>query len=409
MIERPVLLDVSRLIWRSWSRRLSTGIDRVSYAYLRHFQDRAQAVVQYRGVARIMSARHSDQLFEMLDPDNDFRGKLLRFAPGGLAAARSRLNCRGAFYVNVGHTEIDLERLSLWTRRNQLRPIYMIHDLIPLTHSEFCNPRAVGRHRGRVTKAIESASGIIANSEATAQELRAFAAAEGLSMPPTIAAWLAGAELQPPSAIPLARHFVCVSTIEGRKNHFTLLQIWRRLAERLGSATPKLIIVGQKGAQASHVEGMIERCEVIRGHVIVLSNCSDEELGRWIGTAIALLLPSFAEGFGLPMVEAFQLGTPAIASDLPCFREIGQGIPTLIDPLDAMSWQKAIESFLENCPERRRQLDLLRNYLAPSWDDHFAKVERWLSTLPHRTEFTQKSIGDDRLRQDKRGSRAAAL
>jgi hypothetical protein len=116
--------------------------------------------------------------------------------------------------------------------------------------------------------------------------------------------------------------------------------------------------------------------------VVTLPYCSDEELGRWIGAARALLMPSFAEGFGLPIIEALQIGTPVIASDLPCFREIGAGIPTLLDPLDAMAWEQTIMGFLDNGPDRSRQNRLLRDYRAPTWSDHFARVEAWLETLP---------------------------
>jgi len=398
-LERELLLDISRLIWRSWSRRLSTGLDRVCLAYLQHFGNRAQAVVQHRGAIRILSVRDSDKLFDMLlDSDTAFRGKLLKLTPRAFAMARGRLDCSGAFYINVGHTDMDIDRLNTWVNKNHLRSIYMVHDLIPLTHSEFCRPRAVTRHRARVISAIRSANGILANSEATVRELQAFAKAERLSMPPIMAAWLAGTKLQPPPNRPMAHHFVYVSTIEGRKNHFMLLQIWRRMAERLGAATPKLVIIGQKGAKASHVEDMMERCEVIRDHIMVLSNCSDEELGRWIGTAIALLFPSFAEGFGLPVVEALQLGTPVIASDLPCFREIGMGIPTLLDPLDAVGWHKAIMSFLENGSERRRQLDLFKNYRPPSWTDHFSKVDAWLNMLRHPPRYAQQRSSAYNLR-----------
>lgn len=402
MLEREFALDVSRLVWRSWSRRLATGIDRVCYAYLENFRDRSQAVVQYRGIPRILSAKHSELLFDiLLDDDEDFRMKLIALAPSALISGQTNLDCSGAFYINVGHTDVDLDRLVRWVGKCDLSAIYLIHDLIPLTHSEFCNPSSVNRHRGRVTNAIVHAAGIITNSEASTQELERFAGVDGLAIPPVIAAWLAGAQFEMPCAIPFKAkpHFVCVGTIEARKNHYLLLQIWRRLAERLGDATPKLVIVGQKGAQASHVEGMLDRCHVIRDHVVTLSNCPDEDLGRWMRTARALLMPSFAEGFGLPLVEALQVGTPVIASDLPCFREIGEGIPTLLDPLDAVSWEQAILSFMENGPDRSRQLRLLRDYQAPSWNNHFDRVETWLKTLPHHES--------DRRRRASPGARAS--
>ena len=384
MVERPFLLDVSRLVWRSWSRRLATGIDRVCHAYLRNFADRSLAVVQHRGVARVLTPRHSDELFAaLLLPDSEFPARLVTLAPRALAMASRRIDGQGAFYINVGHTDIDLARLLDWTRRSNVKPIYLIHDLIPLTHSEFCRTEAIERHRGRVINALLSAAGVIANSRATAGDLEAFGRSQGMHIPPITSAWLAGADLASPDVVPIkaGRHFVCVGTIEGRKNHFTLLQIWQRLVERLGQAAPKLVLIGQKGAEAAHVLNMLDRGRGIRDHVQILSHCGDAELGHWIQSARAVLLPSFAEGFGLPVVEAMALGTPVIASDLPCFREIGCGIPTLLDPLDAVSWERTILSFLDHCPERSRQLRMLRGYVAPTWGGHFAQIESWLDDL----------------------------
>lgn len=390
MIRRPFLLDVSRLVWRSWSARLPTGIDRVCYAYLDHFADRSQAVVQYRGVARVLTPEHSDRLFAALRmPDDKFKARLAALLPGAIAAAARSIDGQGAFYINVGHTDIDLARLLDWTRRSNVKPIYLIHDLIPLTHSEFCRVEAIERHRGRVINALFSAAGVIANSQATASELEAFGRNHGIPLPPILSAWLAGAELASPQVVPLktGRHFVCVGTIEGRKNHFMLLKIWQRLVSRLGPAAPKLVLIGQHGAEAGHVQNLLDRGNGLRDHVQILSRCPDEELGQWVRSARALLLPSFAEGFGLPVVESLALGTPVIASDLPCFREIGQGIPTLLDPLDAIAWERTILSFLDHSPERSRQVRMLKGYERPTWASHFTAVEDWLSQLKSIPRF----------------------
>ena len=51
--QRPFLLDVSRLIWRAWTRRLPTGIDRVCLAYLEHYAPRSHALIQ-KGSLRIV-------------------------------------------------------------------------------------------------------------------------------------------------------------------------------------------------------------------------------------------------------------------------------------------------------------------------------------------------------------------
>jgi len=384
MVEREFLLDVSRLIWRIWTGRLPTGIDRVCIAYLEHFGARSQAVVQRKGYHRILSARHSDALFQLLLHGRDgFRMRLARLLPQAMAQGHSRLDCRGCFYLNVGHTGLDEPSLPDWIAGNNLRAIHLIHDLIPISHPEFCRPGEAQRHRERMTNALRSAAGIIGNSLATLGELDAFAREAQLPAPPQLAAWISGNDvlLQAHGETPRQPYFVVVGTIEGRKNHVILLQVWRRLIANLGAAAPHLYIVGQRGWEAENAVAMLDRCAPLKNHVHELARCGDEELARLMAGARALLMPSFAEGFGLPLVEALQAGTPAIASNLAVFREIAGDIPTFLDPIDGKGWEHMIGSFLEDGPERRRQLQLLPDYRAPTWPGHFAAVERWIAQL----------------------------
>jgi hypothetical protein len=61
--------------------------------------------------------------------------------------------------------------------------------------------------------------------------------------------------------------------------------------------------------------------------------------------ARVLLLPSFVEGYGLPMIEALSLGVPVIASNLPVFHEVAADIPDYLDPIDSTRWMNCVESF----------------------------------------------------------------
>jgi glycosyltransferase involved in cell wall biosynthesis len=92
-------------------------------------------------------------------------------------------------------------------------------------------------------------------------------------------------------------------------------------------------------------------------------------------------LPSFAEGFGLPVVEALAQGVPAICSDLPALRESGSGVPDYLDPSDAAAWLAAILDYTDDSPRRRTQLARLAQWCAPRWDDHFAIVDELLAGL----------------------------
>jgi len=381
---RDCLLDVSRLIWRSWTRRLPTGIDRVCLEYLHRFAGRSQAIVQRRGSYFVLSLEDSDHLFDLLlNPESFSRSALIRFGAGALLRARSRPARVGMFYLNVGHTGLNEASLPAWIASHGLRAVYLVHDLIPLTHPQYCRPGEPEKHRQRMTNVLASATGIIGNSQATLDDLAAFADAQSLSTPSSIAAWISGSP-SPPLGHPqtLERsHFITVGTIEGRKNHQLLLDVWRKLISGLGEDAPVLVIVGQRGWQAERIFEQLDHLGELEGHVRELGSCNDQELAGWISGARALLMPSFAEGFGLPVIEALRLGTPVIASDLPVFREIVGDIPAYAGPLETDRWEQLIRAFTVDAPERSRQLTEMKGYRAPDWDKHFLSVDKWLSSL----------------------------
>jgi glycosyltransferase involved in cell wall biosynthesis len=262
--------------------------------------------------------------------------------------------------------------------------VYLVHDLIPITNPEFCRAGEADRHRERMRSVLTTATGVIGNSKATLDELTAFAKAEAMPQPPALVAWRGVEPLSVPQQIDLPTRptFVVVGTIEARKNHLMLLEIWERLIDRLGNDAPQLLIIGQRGWEAQPVFDLLDRSEKLRGHVIELNRCSDEELAEHLVSARALLFPSLAEGYGLPIVEALQMGVPVIASDLPVFREIGGGIPSYISALDGPGWEAAILDYARaDSAAREIQKESARAFRAPSWDSHFAAVETWLATL----------------------------
>ena len=385
MNDRDILIDVSRLIWRLWSGRLPTGVDRVCLAYVEYFGRRARAVMQ-RGARRyVLTDRHSDQLFRMLtDQPPRFRREFVSLVARGIPSARERPRRPGMIYLNVGHIGLDDPSLLRWIERSQVRPVYLVHDLIPLLHPEYCRPGEEKKHAVRMQNVLNSAHGLIANSKATLDDLASFAQAHALPMPPAIAAWIAGSPIAPKRVHPRANerpYFAVVGTIEGRKNHALLLHIWQRLIPRFGDKTPQLFIIGQRGWEASHAVAMLDRASELETHVIELGRSSDEELASIVAGARALLMPSYAEGFGLPVAEALELGTPVIASDLAVYREFAGDIPTYLDVLDGLGWESAVIDFAGKSTERERQLEALKSFKAPGWKAHFEAVEPWLEAI----------------------------
>jgi glycosyltransferase involved in cell wall biosynthesis len=183
----------------------------------------------------------------------------------------------------------------------------------------------------------------------------------------------------------LAKHpyFIICGTIEPRKNHFMLLHIWRELVLRDGAAAPKLIIIGSRGWENENVVDLLERCKSIRGHIIEVSGLSTPCFKKLLVGARALLMPSLAEGYGLPFIEAQAANVPVIASDIPVFRESGGDRVTLISPIDGEKWLETIRSFVRKDPEYRsnRLEGASEAQSLLNWEVYFSKVEGFLGTL----------------------------
>lgn len=381
--DAPLLFDATRLVWRRWAGRQPTGIDRVCLAYLEHFGPDAQAVIQHRRYRRILDRKTSTALFGLLaHPPARFRAELVR----GALRFGTWSDCpgKGRLYLNIGHTGLDDRGLRGWIATAGVRPVYFVHDLIPIAHPEYCRAGEEQRHRSRMRTVLETATGVIGNSEATLDELGAFGRAQSLPSPPAVAAWLGTTPLPRTDTGDTSDRptFVTLGTIEGRKNHLLLLQVWTRLVRRFGPKSPLLLVIGQRGWESEQAVDLLDRSAVLKDSVVEIARCDDETLAAHLAGARALLFPSLAEGFGMPLMEALQVGSPVVASDLPVFREIGQGIPELLDPLDAPAWERSIQDYADEEGVRRKaQLDRLKHFRAPTWEDHFAKVGPLLAAL----------------------------
>jgi glycosyltransferase involved in cell wall biosynthesis len=175
---------------------------------------------------------------------------------------------------------------------------------------------------------------------------------------------------------------VMCGTMEPRKNHALILHVWRELAGQFGRAAPKLVLVGESGWENEQVIDLLDRCPALQGPVIRASGLATPSLKRLLLGARALLMPSFAEGYGLPVVEAIAAGVPVITSDIPVFREIGGGRLMAIDPTDGPGWRSAICRFWpEDSPDRKACQANLTGYVPPDWSSFFDSVERFLEDL----------------------------
>ncbi len=321
-------------------------------------------------------------------------------APLGVKAAALALTLRAwfgddrksvvpkdAIYLNLAQHGCEYPRFFSWLEaRPDVKAVFLVHDLLPLDSPEYFRDGYKALFEARLTTIMRHADAIIATAPCTAARIASEYRARELPAPPIHAqplasplegetAALADAEL---AGVP---YFVALATIEPRKNHALLLDLWRDLAVR-GGDVPKLVCIGGRGWGSAQIVDAFARSTAIARHVRWVSGLSKPALRRLLANARALLAPSFAEGYGIPLVEALALGAPVICSDIAVFREVAQERARFISPLDGVGWRSAIiESSRENSPARTLALDSAARFAAPKWESYFSGVEAFLASL----------------------------
>jgi len=165
--------------------------------------------------------------------------------------------------------------------------------------------------------------------------------------------------------------YLMVGTIEPRKNHSFVLNAFDWLWKE-GLPT-RLCIVGKQGWMCEEVIRRIKNSVYHGSKLYHFSDLNDDELEYCYKNSKALVIASIAEGFGLPLVEAMHHGKPVIASDIPVFREIGEGYPIYFDLNDSRSLACKIRDYENNI--------LVKQFESKKWlswnesiDDLFVKV-----------------------------------
>jgi glycosyltransferase involved in cell wall biosynthesis len=280
-------------------------------------------------------------------------------------------------------TQFPFASMFRWLEsRPDMKTVFFIHDLLPMKFPEYFTPQNQAWHRRSLEVLARYGAGAIVNGTEVKNDLREFLDKSGRpDFPILVAPIPADATFSEPGPfdpeLAASPYFVMCGTIEPRKNHLLLLHLWRDLARTEGARIPKLLIIGKRGWKNENVVDMLERSAAIRPHVIEASGLSTPAMKHFIAHARALLMPSFAEGYCLPMVEALALGTPVVASDIAVFREVGGDRCVYRSPIDGPGWHDAIHA-LTDAPVAARAQEKVAGTALP---EYFRRVDEFVSAL----------------------------
>ncbi len=402
------LLDLTRLFSRAG--RVLTGVDRVELAYLKALVGRRtpafglvrtplgyllldetgmrEITARIEGRTEWGKASRLSRVFGNLDEAQQRMLSDLRRLAIGRSHRRgiSRLLARHLpphfAYLNMGHSNLNDRVISAVKHGAKGRVVVLVHDTIPLDHPLLQTPKSVERFRDMLQKVRTHADLVIYNSRTTRRDAERHMSAWG-GVPQGAVAPL-GVELAqpapeelPPGLPPDGTYFVTVGTIEPRKNHALLLEIWERLVKQTPpQQMPHLVICGGRGWMNEEVFFRMDRSALMGEHLHEAPDLSDGAIAALLEGAAGALYPSVAEGFGLPVVEAAAMGVPVICADLPVYREILKDLPVYASVKDSYLWQRRITS-LANSRQTQQAKPATQGeagFEVPTWKAHFNRV-----------------------------------
>ena len=228
-----------------------------------------------------------------------------------------------------------------------------VHDVLPLTQPAFWPPAKRRVKRSAFAALRRARPAIFVSSEYNAREVERV-----VGLPARVVRYgcgqLTDAEARDACAAPLpapAPYLVYVGAIEPRKDLFTLLGAFEQVAS---SRDLELIIVGDgPGPYVAALKARIAGSPYAR-RVEIVSRASRATALELVSRASALLFPSLAEGFGLPVLEALALGTPVVASDIPAIRTWAGDAILYGPPQQPASWFEPICAAVDRSAEERR-------------------------------------------------------
>ncbi|GBR10078.1 lipopolysaccharide N-acetylglucosaminyltransferase [Gluconobacter frateurii NRIC 0228] len=273
------------------------------------------------------------------------------------------------------------ERLRAVRKSYGMKPVLLIYDLIPLTCPEWFPPQVVSTFSAWLENVIPQCSDIMVISHATKKDVQDFLVQRSLHL--NQAPWVvpmgggfgdmsvATSGPDAPGLPPAKSYVLFVSTLEARKNHILMFQVWARLLrEKAYTDVPTLVFAGRPASMVEDLMQQMENTDYLDGKVRLIREPSDEELRCLYKNCLFTVFPSLYEGWGLPVTESLLFGRPCVASNVTSIPEAGGDFARYFDPYDFETVYDTICRTIEDREGLKAWEDQIRKNFRPTpWSD----------------------------------------
>ncbi len=300
--------------------------------------------------------------------------------------------------------EID----SVWNsrlRRSYLFPILkqkgvgivtLVYDIIPITHPQFCHENTVMNFMVYIGANIKYADLIITSAQATIDALNTLTDKLGVERKNCVAIPLgsdfseknvSGKSNKPdPEVVEIARkgkYILMVGTVEPRKNHSLVIDA---LENGLAEMGVNAIFAGRIGWNVEELEDRMKNHSLYGKNLFFIEKPDDVTVDYLYKNALAVAFPTFNEGFGLPVIEAFMRGTPVIASDIKVLHEVAGDFADYFNPNDSDGFAQCVKNLLdENIYKSKKES--IKNFKPYTWDESARDMQKAVESVIKKPEF----------------------
>ncbi len=274
-------------------------------------------------------------------------------------------------------------------KKQGARIVAHIYDIISVTHPQYCLERGVYNFMDYIGGHLQYADAIIVNAQATVAELEKLCGRIGCSLPPCYVVML-GADFKERKAVEDhavdaglvqaadSPYLLMVGTIEPRKNHKLLLKAYDYSLKEQGY---HIIFAGYMGWKMEEFEKALKAHPDYGRGIYHFTDLKDEAISYLYQHAKFLVFASYTEGFGLPIIESIQRGTPVLAADVAVYREIAGEYCILFEQDNVQELCRRVEEY-DREPERYALLkEKMKEFWFWTWDMAAAEMEEVLATV----------------------------
>lgn len=311
----------------------------------------------------------------------------------------------GTVYLDMDNNwNCRLTRSTLYPilKKSGVQIVNFVYDVIPITHPQYSHETTVLRFIEYLGAVIQYSDSVMFSAKAVEVEFTKLCTRMNAKCPemsvlplgcdfekkeqeiPTVLPTDEDGNVLPEyrhlviqdsvkEAVSAGKYLLMVGTVEPRKNHSVVI-------DALDAGLDlNVIIAGKMGWNVDALKERILNHPLYGKRLFLLNGVNDAGIKKLYEEAYMLVFPTFNEGFGLPLAEAFQYGTPVIASDIPVLREVGGDYADYFDNTDCNALVSFIKESLADPDGYNAKKAALAEYRPTTWDDFAEGVSEVLA------------------------------